>query len=182
MTRERGYSLFQIMVLASVAVLIVVLKVALKVPLKMPGHSGVFWVALLYLGRSLVPRRGAGALAGLMSGMVAAFMVPGGRGPLGTLLQYFAAGCGVEAAFLVLGDCRSWWRALLAGLAGNWTKLLVKSALDLAMGMPVAAALAIIAYPLLTHTVFGLVAGAVGLSVRRALERAGLFAFIGERV
>ena len=45
---KQGYfSTFQLILLALFAALIVIAKIGLKTPLGLPGHTGVFWMAIL---------------------------------------------------------------------------------------------------------------------------------------
>jgi membrane protein CcdC involved in cytochrome C biogenesis len=45
--KSRYFSTFQLILLALFAALIVVAKIALKTPLQLPGHSGIFWMAIV---------------------------------------------------------------------------------------------------------------------------------------
>jgi hypothetical protein len=44
----------EIAALALIAALLVAAKVTLNLPLRIPGHSGIFWMAFLVIGRGLV--------------------------------------------------------------------------------------------------------------------------------
>ena len=68
--RPRYLSTFELLLLALFAALVVAGNVALRFPIKMPGHSGIVWMALLVTARGVVPRPGAAAIVGLLSGLL----------------------------------------------------------------------------------------------------------------
>ena len=66
---EPYFSTFQLILLALMAALVVVAKIALRLPVRLPGHSGLFWMAIIIVGTGIVPKRGAASLIGLTSGI-----------------------------------------------------------------------------------------------------------------
>jgi ABC-type thiamin/hydroxymethylpyrimidine transport system permease subunit len=176
---RRYFSTFELLLLATIAALIVAATVALKLPVKMPGHSGLVWMALLVVARCVVPKPGAAAAAGLLSGAVAIFLGVGDRGALNTLLSHAAAGLGVDAVLTLAGAGA--WACAAAGLAGNLAKLGVKIALEVWIGIPTGFILLGRLYPTAIYIVFGLLGGLLGFLVVQALRRAGYFAFLAEK-
>jgi hypothetical protein len=63
--KSRYFSTFQLILLALLAALIVVAKIALRLPLQLPGHSGIFWMAIVIVAAGIVPKVGAASLVGL---------------------------------------------------------------------------------------------------------------------
>jgi ABC-type thiamin/hydroxymethylpyrimidine transport system permease subunit len=180
MTERRRLSTFELLLLATIAAAIVAAHVALKLPLKLPGHSGIVWMALLVVARGIVPKPGAAAVAGLLSGAVAAFVGAGDTGALDTVLSYTAAGVGVDAVATLARRARA-WSCAAGGLAGNLAKLAVKIALEIWIGIPTGFVLVGWMYPALTHAAFGLAGGYLGFLVLEALRRAGYFAYLAEK-
>ena len=177
----RRFSTFELLLLATIAALIVAATVALKLPLKLPGHSGLLWMALLVVARRIVPKPGAAAATGLLSGAVAAFLGTGDKGALDTFASYAAAGIGVDAVLTLAGSAAGAWGHALAGMAGNLAKLAVKVALEVWVGIPTGFVLVGRLYPTIVHIVFGLLGGLLGFLVVQALQRAGYFAYLAER-
>ena len=101
--KERYFSTFQLILLALFAALIVVAKIALRLPLQLPGHSGIFWMAIVIVAAGVVPKVGAASLVGLTSGVLAAFLGLGDFGALNTFLSYTMVGVGTDLALLFLG-------------------------------------------------------------------------------
>ena len=56
--KQQRFSAFELILLALFAALIVVAKIALELPLQMPGHSGIFWMAIVIVAAGVVPKRG----------------------------------------------------------------------------------------------------------------------------
>lgn len=174
-------STFELLLLGMFAALIVVANVALRFPIRMPGHSGVVWMALLVIARAVVPKFGAGTLAAVLSGVLAALMGIGDKGPLDTLLSYAAAGVGVDVIVAVVGAPERLVVCALAGAVGNLSKLGVKVLLELWIGIPTGFVLLGKLYPAVTHLLFGLAGGYLGFLVLKALRRAAFFAYLAER-
>jgi hypothetical protein len=52
-THRRYFTTFELILLALLSALVVVSKIVLRLPLKLPGHSGVFWMAILIVARDM---------------------------------------------------------------------------------------------------------------------------------
>jgi len=179
--KERYFSTFQLILLALFAALIVVAKIALRLPLQMPGHSGVFWMALVIVASRAVPRPGASSLVGLTSGVIAAFLGMGDLGALNTFLSYTAVGVGTDLALLLLRDPENLVVAALAGVFGHLGKLLVKWALGGLAGAPVGFVALGLARAVVGYVIFGALGGLLGGLTLAALRRAGFFEYLAEK-
>jgi hypothetical protein len=175
------FSLFELLLLAMLAALIVVANFALRFPVRLPGHSGVVWMALLVTAATIVPKRGAAITAGCISGVLAAFVGIGDRGALDTVLSYAAAGVGVDLSMMVLGRGARVASCVVAGALGNLLKLATKVMLEVWIGIPTGFVLLGRLYPAATHTLLGLAGGYLGFLVVGALRRAGFFAYVAEK-
>lgn len=178
---RRYFSTFELLLLGTFAALIVAANLALRLPIKMPGHSGIVWMALLVVARTVVPKAGAGTSAALLSGVMAAFVGIGDKGVIDTVLSYTAAGVGVDAVSAVAASRRGWVTCALAGAAGNLAKFAVKVLLELWIGIPTGFVLLGRLYPGALHAVFGCAGGYLGALVVDALRRAGFFAYLAEK-
>ena len=169
-----GMSLQERIIIVLVSALIIGARFYLRIPLHVPGHSGAYWMALLIIGAGLVGKRGAGSLIGLITGILAVFLIPGREGLL-TGLKYFVPGVIVDVfAFSFGGRLDSYPVAILAGAAGNVGKLTTSYIIGLLAGIPsgyLAVGLGIAAT---THLVFGAVGGWLGAFVLKRLARAGV--------
>jgi hypothetical protein len=179
--KERYFSTFQLILLALFAALIVVAKIALRLPLQTPGHSGVFWMAILIVASRAVPKPGAPSLTGLTSGLIAAFLGMGDLGALNTFLSYTAVGVGTDLALLLLRDPENLVVAALTGVFGHLGKLLVKWAFGSLAGAPVGFVALGLARAVVGYVIFGALGGLLGGLTLAALRRAGFFEYLAEK-
>jgi len=179
---KRDYlSTFELVLLALFSALIVVAKVALRLPLQLPGHSGLFWVALVVVAAGVVPKRGAASLVGCTSGILAAFLGLGDMGALNTLLSYAAVGIATDLALWLLRDPENLLVAVLVGTFGHMGKFVVKFLLETATGAPAGFVALGLLRSVLNYLLFGALGGLLGGLTLRALRRAGFFAYLAER-
>jgi energy-coupling factor transporter transmembrane protein EcfT len=120
------FSTFELILMTLFSALVVVAKIALRFPIQMPGHSGLFWIAIVLVGAGIVSKRGAASLIGLSSGILAAFLGLGDFGALNTWLSYTMVGVGVELALWLLPNPENVIMAALAGALGHTGKFLAK--------------------------------------------------------
>jgi ABC-type thiamin/hydroxymethylpyrimidine transport system permease subunit len=179
--KERYFSTFQLILLALFAALVVVAKIALRLPLQMPGHSGIFWMAIVIVAAGVVPKPGAAAVVGVTSGIIAAFLGMGDFGALNTFLSYTAVGLGTDLMLLLLRDPENLLVASLASSLGHLCKFLVKWALGSITGAPAGFIALGLARALLGYVVFGALGGLLGGLTLLALRRAGFFAYLAEK-
>ena len=179
--KERYFSTFQLLLLALLAALVVVAKISLRLPVGLPGHTGIFWMAIVVVAAGVVPKRGAATLVGLTSAILASFLGLGDFGPLDTFLSYLAIGVGVDLALLLLGDPSNLAVAVLAGTFGHLGKFFVKWGLATMLGAPAGFVALGLAWSLLGYIVFGALGGLLGGLTLSALRRAGFFAYLAEK-
>lgn len=179
--KERYFSTFQMILLALMAALVVVAKIALRLPLQLPGHSGIFWMAIIIVTTGIVPKRGAASLVGLTSGLIAAMLGLGDLGALNTFLSYCMVGVGTDLTLLLLGNSEQLIVAGLAGALGHFAKFLVKWAFAALSGAPVGFVALGLVRAILGYIVFGALGGLLGALTLKALRRAGFFAYLAEK-
>jgi hypothetical protein len=179
--KNRYFSTFQLILLALLAALVVVSKIALRLPLQLPGHSGIFWMAIVIVAAGVVPKRGATSLVGITSGVIAAFLGMGDFGALNTFLSYTMVGVGTDLALLLLRDPANLVVATVAGVLGHLGKFLVKWALGALTGAPVGFIAFGLLRAVLGYVVFGALGGLLGALTLAALRRAGFFAYLAEK-
>jgi len=179
--KERYFSTFQLILLALFAALIVVAKIAFRLPLQLPGHSGIFWMAIVLVAAGVVPKRGAASLVGLTSGIIAAFLGMGDLGALDTFLSYTAVGVATDLALWLLRSPENLVVAALAGTLGHLGKFLVKWGLASVAGAPVGFVALGLARSLAGYVIFGALGGLLGGLTLAALRRAGAFAYLAEK-
>jgi hypothetical protein len=179
--KNRYFSTFQLILLALFAALVVVAKIGLRLPLQLPGHSGIFWMAIVIVAAGVVPKRGAASLVGLTSGVIAAFLGMGDFGALNTFLSYTMVGVGTDLALWLLRNPENLVVAALAGTLGHLGKFLIKWGLASLAGAPVGFVALGLARAILGYVIFGALGGLLGALTLAALRRAGFFAYLAEK-
>jgi hypothetical protein len=179
--KERYFSTFEMILLALFAALVVVAKIALRTPLQLPGHSGIFWMAIIIVAARVVPKLGAASLVGVTSGIIAGFLGMGDFGALNTFLSYAAVGIGTDLALWILRDPENVVVAVLAAVLGHLGKFLVKWLFGIITGAPIGFVALGLARALIGYIVFGAIGGFLGWLTLVALRKAGFFAYMAEK-
>jgi len=180
-TNKHYFSTFELILLTLFSALVVVAKIALRFPIQVPGHSGLFWVAIVIVAAGIVPKRGAASLVGFSSGILAAFLGLGDFGALNTWLSYTMVGAGMDLALWLLQDPENVLVAALVGALGHTAKFLVKWVMGILTGAPLGFVALGLLWSLFTYLVFGALGGALGALTLRALRKAGFFAYLAEK-
>jgi hypothetical protein len=167
--------------LALMATLVVVSKIALRLPLRLPGHSGIFWMAIVIVGAGIVPKRGATSLIGITSGILAGFLGLGDFGALNTFLSYASIGIITDLALIILGNPANIMVSLIAAPIGHLAKFLVKWLFGIITGAPIGFVAAGLAWSAVGYVVWGALGGLLGALTLKALNKAGFFAYIAEK-
>ncbi|MBN1934001.1 MAG: ECF transporter S component [Anaerolineae bacterium] len=175
------FTIFELVLLTLFSALVVVAKIALRLPIQLPGHSGLFWMALVVAAAGVVPKRGAASLVGLTSGILAAFLGLGDFGALNTLLSYTLVGVGADLALWLLRDPENVIVAALTGALGHLAKFLVKWVLGIVSGAPLGFVALGLAWSLVNYLFWGALGGLLGGLTLKALRRAGFFAYVAEK-
>lgn len=157
--------------LALVAALVTVSKLIFHLPLRVPGHSGLYWMALMVVGRGVVRRPGAGTLLGFVAGLLAVMFTPGRLGLL-TGVNYLAPGVMLDVlAPLIRERFSDPVLGTFAGAFANLAKLLTSFVVTLAMGIPASFIAIGLGPSAISHTVFGAIGGFIGALVLRRLAQ-----------
>jgi len=178
---QRYFSTFELILMALFAALIVVAKIVLKMPINISGHSGIFWMAIVIIGVGVVPKRGAAALIGVTSGILAAFLGLGDWGALNTFLSYSAIGVATELALLLLPNLQHAAMVMIVAAIGHMGKFLIKWLFAAITGAPVGFIVLGLLWAMISYIIFGALGGLLGHLTLRALDRAGFFAYMAEK-
>ena len=179
--KKRYFSTFELILLALFAALVVVAKIALRTPLQLPGHSGIFWMAIVIVAARVVPKRGAASLVGLTSGIIAGFMGMGDFGALNTFLSYTAVGVGTDLTLWLLRDSENVVVDILSATLGHLGKFLVKWVFGLITGAPIGFVALGLARAFVSYLIFGVLGGFLGWLTVAALRKAGFFTYMAEK-
>ena len=180
--KERYFSTFQLILLVLFSALVVVAKITLRTPIQLPGHSGIFWMAIIVVSARVVPKPGAVSIVGLTSGLIAGFLGMGDFGALNTFLSYTLIGIVADLVLLLLGRRVDLIPvAILVGMFGHLGKLVVKWVFGLVTGAPIGFVAFGLLRSIIGYVLFGAIGGALGWLTLKALEKAGFFTYIAEK-
>lgn len=167
-----GFALRELVSLALVAALIVLSKGLFRISIHVPGHSGVLWMALLVVARGIVRKPWAGTVVGVLSGILAVFLVPGSEG-IFTWIKYAAPGLMLDGLALILPSAfASPISAALIGAFANIAKLAAGYVLALLLGLPATFIALGLGVSSVSHAAFGALGGLLGALVLARLYRA----------
>ncbi len=150
--------------------LISVSRFVFQLPIGIPGHTSVYWMGLLMLGKGLIPKFGAGAIMGIVSGILAIVFGLGKEGPLlafkcivpGVLLDILA--------ILFLNKLESIWVGVIIGALISWSKLLASIVLGVMLDIPMVFLAMGFGYATLLHVVFGAAGGVLAAVLIKRLK------------
>jgi len=169
-----GLSLRARIIIALVSAMIIGAKFYMRLPLHIPGHSGLFWMALIVVGVGLIRKPGAGTLIGLLTAVLATVLLPGRQGIL-VGAKYFIPGLLFDVLTPLLGGRLD--RVLVAmviAATANVAKLATAYVLGVVAGVPGGFLALGIGFAATTHLVFGALGGLLGSLVLKRLIRAGI--------
>lgn len=116
--------------------LISVSRFLLMLPIGIPGHTSIYWMGLLVLGKGLIPKFGSGTIMGIVSGLLAIVFGLGKEGPL-LAFKCIVPGMLLDVlAIFFLYKLGSIWVGAIIGALISFSKLLASMALGVILQMP----------------------------------------------
>ncbi|MBY9081471.1 hypothetical protein KIH86_12230 [Paenibacillus sp. HN-1] len=132
-----------------------------RLPLQLPGHTSVWWMGLLILGKGLIPKFGGGIIMGAVSGVLAVLLGLGKEG-IFIFFKYLAPGLLLDIMsplfFHRLGNP---FVGVICGALTSLSKLLVSLLLGVLLDLPMGFLALGLGYSSLTHIVFGAIGGLI---------------------
>jgi len=157
-----GFSLREGVILAVIAASTAAAKMLLFMPLHVPGHFNLVWMFFLVLACALVPRHGAGAALGVLTGLLAVLLGFGHEGILG-FSKWLSVGLTLEAFLTVAPTfAQRWYGAVAGGAAAAVVKTLFSLALFSLFGFSGKAVETVGAVAVTLNFVFGACGGGLG--------------------
>lgn len=171
----RGYEnlkqwLYSVAVIVSFSVFVAFSKGYLRVPLHVPGHSAIYVIPLLLLGRLASRNRLGGMGIGCLSGGMMAFLGIGG-GFLLAIPRYFLMGAIIDVLLWREGTQKSMAILVAAGAFANAAKFFIGMVIATLVGIPAFFIQIGMTYSLVTHLVFGAVGGIIAFGILKLIRR-----------
>ncbi|MFQ6127994.1 MAG: hypothetical protein ACE5QW_03735 [Thermoplasmata archaeon] len=165
----RFFALTCIIVL-QVSLLLVLAKMYLRVPLHIPGHSAVYILPMLILGKLGARWKYSGTCIGFTSGLLATgFGIMGG--PLLAFPRLLVMGVMTDVV-LAKANHPSPLPFLICGSLANMTKVLVGWIVASVVGIPALFIQAGMTFSVTTHIFFGALGGLAAFGIARGIARA----------
>ncbi len=169
-----GISLRQAILLTFLGTVIAFYKALYESSLHVPGHSGLIWMALLVIGRGVVPKRYAATYTGLIAGLLSVIIGHGRDGPI-VLFKYLVPGAVLDLLLLPWGE--RWHNYLLIGsiaAIAHLSKLGVNYVSGVVIGVPRVFLQIGLGLSTTTHALFGFLGGCLGLLAVQQLIKSGI--------
>jgi len=162
----------QALLLVGSGVLVEALHQWLRLPLGLPGRHGIEWMAILILGRSLSRLPYASSLAGAGAAGCSLLAVWRMADDPYLWLIYLLPSILMDFAFARWPAWQQkWWFLIALGGMAHVTKPLARWGINLISGFPYGSFLYGVAYPLLTHILFGMIGSFLAVTLLFGLRR-----------
>lgn len=143
-------------------------KLHIHIPL--PGHTSIYWMGLLVLGKGLIPKFGAGIIMGFVSGALAVLLAEG-KESVFVFFRYFMSGLFLDFLPPVLSfKLESPVVGAICGALAGLVKLMVNIAVALLLKLPLAAVTMGLGIHVFSHVLFGAAGGAIASSLIKRLR------------
>jgi hypothetical protein len=154
-----GLTLREAIIATLFGVLIAISKTIIRLPINIPGHTGLFWMAVLTTGCLYLGKRGSGFLMGIISGMICLILTPGKEG-IFVFFKYFLPALSMDIIFWVIPSAfKKWYYLGLIAAFCHCTKLVVNYVSGLILHLPMNFVVLGIKVSIINHIGFGFGAG-----------------------
>lgn len=163
-------SLADIMRLTMLGTLIAISKDIFRIPLHLPGHTSIYWMGILVLGKGLIPKFGSGMIMGIVSGILAVIMGLGKEGVF-VFFKYFVPGLFLDfLAILFLNRFESMGVSAVCGALISLSKMLVNLILGILLKLPMVFLTIGLGLTSLSHVFFGAIGGGIAAFLIKRLK------------
>lgn len=164
------FNLVDVMRLTMFGTIIAILKNILRTPMHLPGHTSIYWMGILVLGKGLIPKFGAGSIMGIVSGILAVILGSGKEGVF-VFFKYFVPGLLLDfLAILFLNKLESPWVGAICGALISLSKLAVSLILGIALDLPMVFLTIGLGFSSISHVIFGAAGGAIAAVLIKRLR------------
>lgn len=150
--------------------IIVLIKDITRMPLSLPGHTSIFWMGILVLGKGLIPKFGTGLIMGIVSGILAVLLGLGKEGVF-IFFKYFAPGLLID--FLAVMFNNKLDRptvGIICGILTSLSKMAVNFALGVLLKLPLVFLTIGLGFTSLSHVIFGAAGGFIATILIKRLK------------
>lgn len=150
--------------------LISITKDITRIPLHLPGHTSIYWMGILVLGKGLVPKFGAGMVMGAVSGILAVLLGLGKEGVF-VFFKYFVPGLLLDILSpLFYNKLENPFVGAICGMLTSLSKLLVNLVLGILLKFPMSFIALGLGFASVSHTLFGAAGGLIASVLIKRLK------------
>lgn len=150
--------------------LISITKDITRMPLHLPGHTSIYWMGILVLGKGLIPKFGAGIIMGIVSGVLAVLLGLGKEGVF-VFFKYFIPGLLIDfLAPLFNNKLESPIIGTICGVLTSLSKMVVNLALGLLLKLPLVFLTLGLGFTSVSHVLFGAAGGLIAAILIKRLR------------
>lgn len=150
--------------------LIAVARDITRLPLHLPGHTSIYWMGILVLGKGLIPKFGAGMLMGMVSGVLAVLLGEGKEGVF-IFFKYFMPGLLLDClAPLFNYRLESPVVGAICGALASLAKMAVNFGIGLLLKLPLGFLAVGLGITSLSHVLFGGAGGVIAAILIKRLK------------
>ena len=130
-----------------------------RMPLQLPGHTSIWWMGVLVLGKGLVGKFGSGIVMGVISGILAVLLGLSKEG-IFVFFKYFVPGLLIDfLALIFYNKLESPVIGIICGILTSLSKMVVNLALGLILKLPMVFLTLGLGFTAVSHVVFGAIGG-----------------------
>jgi hypothetical protein len=145
-------------------------KDIIRVPLHFPGHTSLWWMGILVLGKGLIRKFGAGIVMGIVSGVLAVLLGLGGQGML-VFFKYFIPGLMLDlVAPLFQNKLELPAVGAICGATISLIKMVTNLILGLILNLHMTFLVVGLGFTSVSHAVFGAAGGAIAALLIKQLR------------
>lgn len=150
----------------------------LHLPLHMPGHTSIWWMGILIVGKGLVGKFGSGLIMGIVSGMIAVFTGMGSGG-IFVFLTYFFPGLLVDIlAPIFMHRFDNVIIGAICGAFASLSKLAASILVGVITNVPLLFLTLGLGYVTISHVVYGVIGGILAAIIIKRIKPRLVKAFI----
>lgn len=150
--------------------LVSVANYAMRIPMELPGHTCIWWMGILLVGRGTIRKFGAGIIMGFVSGILAVALGLGSEG-LFVFLKYFIPGLVLDIVAPVYHDkLESVFVGGLLGAIISLSKMAANFAVGFLTNVPMLFLTLGLGYTAVCHAIFGAVGGVLSAIILKRLK------------
>lgn len=142
----------------------------LHAPLHMPGHTSIWWMGVLLLGKGLVRKNGSGIVMGIVSGILAVILGMGKEGMF-VFFKYFIPGMVLDfLAPLYMYKLESMAIGAVCGAFISLSKLAASIAVGMIIDIPLLFLTLGLGYVAICHVIYGTIGGVLATILIKRLK------------